>query len=171
MANGINAVYSAAEKGEDDFDGDEEVAENEPDVALLNRLHNMGLLFTRETSTSLVLIISNTPHTQFDINIQDENHVEINFHGERPPSSLFRDLQDFIGISPEEWGIESREVLQTSVSLTPSRAISTDHSKIKRRAYPERMPLHYVITIPFYVQQQEANLHFDRLVIPVDNQV
>ena len=90
----------------------------------------MGLLFSKETSTSLVLIISNTPHTTFDIEIQDEGHVDIVFHGERPPSALFRELRSFIGLSPEEWGLESCEVLSTVVSVYPSKPLSTDHAKI-----------------------------------------
>ena len=168
MARGINAVYSAREK---ENDNPVEIivldtGELDTDELMLNQLHNMGLLFTKETSTSLVLIISNTPHCQFDIMVHSEDHVEITFHGERPPTSLFFDTQNVTGIPPEEWGLESRELLSTSLSIYPSRPLDTDKSKIVRTGYPSHLPLHYVICIPFYVQSTEPNLHFDRLIIP-----
>jgi len=171
MASAINAAYSIDERDDIEIEAD---GEEDPDRAAndahLNRLRNMGLFFTKETSTSLILIISNTPHSQFDIAIQDENHVDVIFHGERPPSDLFHDLHEFIGISPEEWGLESREILTTTVSVFPSKKLSTDHAKITRKAYPPCLPLHYVIKIPFFVNMPEPNLHFDRLLIPNENQ-
>lgn len=171
MASAINAAYTIDER-----DNDEEILEVDEDLeqstndAYLNRLRNMGLFFTKETTSALILIISNTPHSQFDIQIQDEDHVDIIFHGERPPSSLFQDLHEFIGISPEEWGLESREILTTTVSVFPSKKLSTDHGKITRKGYPPQMPLHYIIKIPFYIGAPEPNLHFDRLLIPVEIQ-
>ena len=63
-------------------DEDESSVEDESCLsndALLNHLRNMGLLFTKETSSSLVLIILNTPHSTFDIKIQDEGHVDTTF--------------------------------------------------------------------------------------------
>ena len=172
MARGINAVYSASsEKSEIAEDDDDEFAEDEAsdiNEILLKRLYQMGLVLTHEMPSLLVLIISNTPQYQFDIEIQEPDHVDIIFQGERPPSQLFHDLQEFIGLSPEEWGLESRELLETSLSVYPSKPLSTDKSKIKRKGYPPQMPLHYVVTIPFYVQTQEPNLHFDRLIIPIE---
>ena len=111
MAKGINAIYSEKPQAElNEDDEDESSMEDESRLsndALLNHLRNMGLLFTKETSLSLVLIISNTPHSTFDIKIQDEGHVDIVFHSERPTLALFRDLRVFIGLLPEEWGLES----------------------------------------------------------------
>ena len=77
MAWGINAVYSAREKENDNpvetivLD----TGELDTDELILNRFHNMGLLFTKETSMLLVLIISNTPHCQFDIMVSIQHQL------------------------------------------------------------------------------------------------
>ena len=134
MARGNNAVY-AASKDQQDQDKDIIIDANlDPNVdindILLKRLHNMGLLWTKETPTTLVLIIANSLACQFDLQIQSADHVDITFQGDRPPSSLFHELQDFIGITPEEWGVESKETLLTTISIFPSKPLNTDHSKV-----------------------------------------
>jgi hypothetical protein len=83
------------------------------------------------------------------------------------PSSLFFDTQDITGLSLEEWGLDSQDVLSNSFSIFPSRKLNTYKSKIVRAGYPKQMPLHYVILIPFFVRAVEPNLHFDKLIIPV----
>ena len=95
-----------------------------------------------------------------------EGLMDIVFHGERPPLALFCDLREFIGLSPEEWGLESWEALSTVVSVYPSKPLSTDHTKISCKAFPAQMLLHYVMHIPFYIHRPDPNLHFDRLIIP-----
>ena len=174
MAKGISAMYTSPSSSRDKqeiVDDDDDIIvdtelNSEINDIILKRLHCMGLLLTKETSSSLVLIIANSPHCQFDLEIQSADHVDIMFHGERPPSSLFHDLQEFIGLTPEEWGLEANETLLTSVSIFPTKPLSTDKSKITRKGYPPQLPLHYIVNIPFYVEQHESNLHFDKLVIP-----
>ena len=168
MAWGINAVYSAREKENDNpvetivLD----TGELDTDELMLNWLHKYGpSLYKGNLNIIGLNYLKHTPLSIWHYGALWRSCGNY-FSWRKAPTSLFFDTQNVTGIPPEEWGLESRELLSTSLSIYPSRPLDTDKSKIVRTGYPSHLPLHYVICIPFYVQSTEPNLHFDRLIIP-----
>jgi hypothetical protein len=116
MAAGINSVYTnrLEKEVEEDLEEDVDTQLQEIDVALFERLHGSGLLFSKVTTKSWVLVFSNTPHFEINVEVHSENQISIVFSGEKPSVESLKATQDVTGVRPDEWGFEESGQLKCS---------------------------------------------------------
>jgi hypothetical protein len=166
MAAGINSVYTdkLEQEVEEDLEEDVETQLQEIDIVLFERLHGSGLLFSKVTTKSWVLVFSNTPHFEIDVEVHSENKISIVLSGEKPSAESLRATQDVTGIRPDEWGFEEAGQLKCVLTLPAPAPLVTDKSKIQVIGFPLENPLHYYFTIPFYEKGSDA-FHLKKFVV------